>query len=118
MTTQASSTGTVSDVAPTSSTADSDIRIVVDKQTPSEGTIKSSESSIHIVVDDKTSSSRVIRTMVNNQDCGMNLQCFVVAKYEVFSAFVHIVLLLENIQIALAILLDNTRCGHWSASQL
>lgn len=76
-------TGTVSDVAPTSSTADSDIHIVVDKQTPSEGTVKSHDSSIHIVVDDKTSSSRVIRTMVNNQNSVLDNQC-VVAKNEMF----------------------------------
>jgi len=58
MTVQAS-TSTSSDITvPPTSTTDSDIHLIVDKQAPTDG-------SIHIVVDDKTSSSRVVRTMVS-----------------------------------------------------
>ena len=60
------SSSTNSDVVPTSSAGDSGIHIVVDKQAPSDGIVKSADSSIHIVVDNKTSLSRVIRTMVSN----------------------------------------------------
>jgi len=54
----------MSDAVPTSSTADSDIHIVVDKQAAADEGGKSNDSSIHIVVDDKTSTSRVVCTMV------------------------------------------------------
>jgi len=61
--TQVSSSAT-SDLVSTSSSEHGDVHIVVDKQTPAEGTTKS-DSSINIVVDDKMSSSRVIRTVVS-----------------------------------------------------
>jgi len=88
VTTQASSS-TSSDLVSTSSTADSDIHIVVDKQTLPEGIVKSHDSSIHIVVDDKTSSSRVIRTMVSKKASGREVQ-YVVAKNDMFTVLVQI----------------------------